>query len=395
MTADDPGGRARRSSEVIRFLALGDSYTIGEGVAGEERWPEQLAKLLRAEGIAVVELEIIAQTGWTTDELAAAVEKASLAGRYQLVTLLVGVNNQYRGRSAVEYSSEFEQLLRKVIALVGGEAGKVVALSIPDWARTPFGAGRDRARIGREIDAFNAAARAVCGHLGVEFVDVTELSRAAEGDLSMVVADGLHPSAKAYREWANLALPVALRAVARRGRSRESNGVGRVEAVKQGASTRVPQSPTVDATMADRVEREIEEILAKLDTGPAEKKPDEAKKQPVSIASRRKARPPAPAGNQSATSGIRSRFSPATLLFTGAGTMVAGLVLSSVWNALIWLSFGGVVMFLGAFAWSFFRSPRPAQTAAPQGHFWRDRYIEYEPANTGPFERIKRKLRGR
>ncbi|HEU0013481.1 MAG TPA: GDSL-type esterase/lipase family protein, partial [Longimicrobium sp.] len=137
----------------MRFLALGDSYTIGEAVAEAERWPVRLAALLRERGMDVADPEIIARTGWTTDELSAAIDERDPQGPYALVSLLIGVNNQYRGRSADEYRGEFAALLRRAIAFAGGDAGRVIVLSIPDWGVTPFAEGRDRAAIAAEIDA--------------------------------------------------------------------------------------------------------------------------------------------------------------------------------------------------------------------------------------------------
>ncbi|HKP75159.1 MAG TPA: SGNH/GDSL hydrolase family protein [Longimicrobiaceae bacterium] len=202
-------------TEGIRYLALGDSYTIGEGVAPEERWPAQLAAALRSRGAGVADPEIIARTGWTTDELDAAIDQAAPHGPYGLVTLLIGVNDQYRGGSAEAYRPRFEGLLRRAIGFAGGDASRVVVLSIPDWGVTPFAEGRDRARIAREIDAFNAAARAVTAQLGARWVDVTPASREAGASAGMLVGDGLHPSGRQYARWAELALSAAAEAVGR------------------------------------------------------------------------------------------------------------------------------------------------------------------------------------
>lgn len=197
----------------MRFLALGDSYTIGEGVDAADRWPVRLAALMRREGIAVADPEIIATTGWTTDELAAGIDQSHPSGPYGLVTLLIGVNNQYRGRPLDEYREQFRDLLHRAAAFAGGDARRVVVLSIPDWGVTPFAEGRDRASISREIDQFNAAARQIVVDAGARWVDVTPESRRAAGDASLVVGDGLHPSGKMYAEWAALALPAAREAV--------------------------------------------------------------------------------------------------------------------------------------------------------------------------------------
>ena len=203
-------------ARALRWLALGDSYTIGEGVAVAARWPVQLAAALREGGIAIEDPRIIATTGWTTDELSAAMDAEEPLGEWDLVTLLIGVNNQYRGRSAEDYRGEFHGLLRRAIRLAGGRAGGVLALSIPDWGVTPFARASDRdpARIAEELDAYNAIAGALCQAHGVAFVDITAASRERGGEPAMLAADGLHPSAAMHARWAVAALPVARRLLA-------------------------------------------------------------------------------------------------------------------------------------------------------------------------------------
>lgn len=186
------------------FLALGDSYTIGEQVAERERWPVRLAAALRTAGIDVADPRIIARTGWTTDELAAGIDAAHVSGTYSLVSLLIGVNNQYRGRTAEEYRGQFRGLLDLAIGFAGARAPRVIVLSIPDWGVMPFAEGRDRAAIGREIDSFNAAARDEVLRAGAHWVDVTPTSREARADWA--APDGLHPSGAQYAAWAALAL---------------------------------------------------------------------------------------------------------------------------------------------------------------------------------------------
>ena len=195
----------------LPYLALGDSYTIGEAVPEAGRWPVQLAAGLRAGGIALDDPRIIATTGWSTDELSAAMDAAEPLGHHEFVSLLIGVNNQYRGWNVGEYRVEFVDLLERAIALAGDRPGRVLVLSIPDWGVTPFGqaSGRDTAGISRQLDDFNAAAADECAAHGVAFVDITPVSRERGAEPEMVAEDGLHPSAAMYAEWTHLALPVA------------------------------------------------------------------------------------------------------------------------------------------------------------------------------------------
>lgn len=192
------------------FLALGDSYTIGEGVAVGERWPLQLAARLRSDGVDIAEPQIIAHTGWTTGELSQAMDESSMHPPYALVTLSIGVNNQYRGLPLAAYREQFQALLQRAVALAGGEARHVIVISIPDWGVTPFarGEGRDPQQIAAQIDAFNTTAReqtlATHGH----WVDVTDISRAPDTRASLT-ADGLHPSGAQYAQWAERIVPVA------------------------------------------------------------------------------------------------------------------------------------------------------------------------------------------
>lgn len=195
----------------MRYLALGDSYTIGEGVAPADRWPVQLARGLREHGIELHDPRIIATTGWTTDELSGAMDAEEPLGRWDFVSLLIGVNNQYRGRSVADYRGEFHDLLRRAMVLTGGRGDRLLALSIPDWGVTPFAAAqeRDPARIAGELDAYNGAAAELCARHAVAFVDITATSREFGGQPHMLVDDGLHPSAAMYALWSRQALPVA------------------------------------------------------------------------------------------------------------------------------------------------------------------------------------------
>ena len=194
----------------VRYLALGDSYTIGESISERERWPNQLAKLLEEEDIQS-EVTIIARTGWTTDELWQGIQAKGISPPYDLVSLLVGVNNQYRGYDINEYREQFVFLLNKSIEYAGGDPNRVIVLSIPDWGVTPFAADRDREQIAKDINTFNAVNRQESEKAGVHYVDVMPGSRAAKDDNSLVASDGLHPSGKMYSDWARLAYPAALK----------------------------------------------------------------------------------------------------------------------------------------------------------------------------------------
>ncbi|MBV6851405.1 SGNH/GDSL hydrolase family protein [Xanthomonas euvesicatoria] len=195
----------------LRYLALGDSYTIGEGVAPAQRWPSQLVDGLRAYGWNLAPPQIIATTGWTTDELQAGIDAAAPQGPFALVSLLIGVNNHYRGRPLDEYRQQFDALLLRAIACANGHPARVFVLSIPDWGLTPFARAQsgDAALIGAQIDAFNAIAVDRCSAHGVRFVDITATSRDGGDAVDMLVDDGLHPSGAMYARWTALALPAA------------------------------------------------------------------------------------------------------------------------------------------------------------------------------------------
>ncbi len=201
----------------LRYLALGDSYTIGESVETADRWPVRLAALLRERGTGGAEPEIVARTGWTVRELSRGIDAAAPRGPYGLVTLLIGVNDQFRGGDPETYRSDFAAMLRRAIGFAGGRADRVVVLSIPDWSVTPFAvqSGRDRGRIAAEIDHFNRINREETARAGSRYVDVTPVSRKAGADRSLIALDGLHPSGALYAEWARLAAPEAAAALGR------------------------------------------------------------------------------------------------------------------------------------------------------------------------------------
>ena len=193
----------------IRYLALGDSYTIGESVSEAERWPNQLAALV--DPSKEIDVTIIARTGWTTSELWEGIQAANPQGTYDMVSLLIGVNNQYRGYDINEYREEFKFLLGKAIEYAGGKPEHVFVLSIPDWGVTPFAWGKDTSQIAAEIDAYNAINLEESQKVGVHYVDVTPISREAVFNPALIAGDGLHPSGEMYAEWAKLALPIALK----------------------------------------------------------------------------------------------------------------------------------------------------------------------------------------
>lgn len=187
---------------IYTYLALGDSYTIGEGVPLTESFPYQVVQLLRQKEYDFNAPEIIAKTGWTTDELQLALGRATLLSKYDFVTLLIGVNNQYRGRDAIEYKEQFEELLKKAIELANGKKDRVIIVSIPDYGVTPHGRSMDEEKISKEIEVFNSINKALSIQYKVLHTDVTLGFRQNAGDTSLIAVDGLHPSGKEYRKWA-------------------------------------------------------------------------------------------------------------------------------------------------------------------------------------------------
>jgi lysophospholipase L1-like esterase len=198
------------STRSIHYLALGDSYTIGENVAENDRWPNQLAALLFTKGMQA-DLTIIARTGWTTDELWQGIQANPPQGTYDLVSLLIGVNNQFRGYDLSEYREQFRFLLDKSIEYAGGEATHVIVLSIPDWGVTPFAAGRNPDVISGEINTFNQVNSEETQSAGANYVDITPISRQVLGDPTLLALDGLHPSGKMYKMWADAVFPAAIK----------------------------------------------------------------------------------------------------------------------------------------------------------------------------------------
>ena len=195
---------------VLTYLALGDSYTIGESVIESESFPYQFAGQLKAQGLNVTKPKIIAKTGWTTDELQVAIKAENLNQTFDFVTLLIGVNNQYRGYSKITYRKEFKELLQTAISFAGRNKKRVFVISIPDWGVTPFGlsSGKSTKSIAEEIDAFNAINKEETLAQQVSYTDITPGSRNAATDLSLVAKDGLHYSGKMHLQWA-AAIPIS------------------------------------------------------------------------------------------------------------------------------------------------------------------------------------------
>ncbi|MFZ6010036.1 MAG: SGNH/GDSL hydrolase family protein [Bacteroidota bacterium] len=191
--------------EKIRFLALGDSYTIGESVAENERWPVQLVQAFRRQWLDYADPTIIATTGWRTDDLKKAIEAAKLPKNFDLVSLLIGVNNQYQGKSAESYAPEFEELLNMAITYAGGDKRKVFVVSIPDYGYTPFGKEKQEA-ITKAIDEFNAVNKSITEKYGIKYFNITDVSRKGFDEPALVASDGLHPSGKMYAEWVKIIL---------------------------------------------------------------------------------------------------------------------------------------------------------------------------------------------
>lgn len=185
------------------YLALGDSYTIGEQVPYQDNFPNQTARLLRERGMELSDPLIIATTGWTTDELQAAILEHRLQETFDIVSLLIGVNNQYRGRSVDNFREEFTQLLQQAIHFANGHHDHVFVLSIPDWGLTPFGEGKDRQQVSKEIDAYNEVCEQVAKQYACHYIYITDSTREHAQQADFLVEDHLHPSGKEYAIWAH------------------------------------------------------------------------------------------------------------------------------------------------------------------------------------------------
>jgi lysophospholipase L1-like esterase len=198
------------NNNTLTYLALGDSYTIGESVPADQSYPSLLASELTSQKFLVSPPKIIAVTGWTTDELINAIASSDITyKKFDFVTLLIGVNDQYQQLSHDNYRSKFQQVLSTAIKFAGGNKNRVFVLSIPDWGVTPFAAGRDSI-IGPQIDQFNAINKQISDNTGVNYLDITPISRKAVNESDLIASDGLHPSVKMYQLWVDLLKPVVI-----------------------------------------------------------------------------------------------------------------------------------------------------------------------------------------
>lgn len=190
------------TTSVHTYLALGDSYTIGESVAEEDRFPIQLVRRLNEAGYSISNPKIIAKTGWTTDELMAAIVQEYIEDQtFDMVSLLIGVNNQYRGRDVEVYRREFTELVSMAVKFARNNVKNVFVVSIPDWGMTPFGKKSPKQNISQNINLFNKVNKEVCIKMGILYIDITPDSRLADKDPDLIANDGLHPSAKMYANW--------------------------------------------------------------------------------------------------------------------------------------------------------------------------------------------------
>ena len=196
-------------SQQKKYLALGDSYTIGESVMTEENFPNQLLESLTQTGIEIAEPQLIAVTGWTTTDLKTAIAEENPSTDYDLVTLLIGVNNQYQQTPIQLYSLEFKELLQNAISFAGGDTKKVIVISIPDYGITPFAKNGDAKKIAIELDNYNSIARVISEEMNVSFIDINTISRSIQFKEGLLAEDGLHPSAFQYSLWVKEILPFA------------------------------------------------------------------------------------------------------------------------------------------------------------------------------------------
>lgn len=197
----------------LRYLALGDSYTIGQSVGESERFPAQTARLLATDNEVVESIKYIAVTGWTTTNLRNAISAQNPSPNFDVVTLLIGVNDQYQHKDTASYRTNFTHLLQTAVTLAGNRASRVFVLSIPDYSVTPFVPAYDKGRVSEEINAFNEINREITLANKITYIDITPASREAANDRSLIASDGLHPSGRQYAKWAGLLAPMIKSAV--------------------------------------------------------------------------------------------------------------------------------------------------------------------------------------
>ena len=205
------GVSEQKNNNQIKYLALGDSYTIGENVKPQQSIPYQLSSKLRKNGYNMEDPVIIAKSGWTTGNLLSSIESYNPNIKFDVVTLLIGVNNQFQGRNIEQYRSEFKIILNKSIKFADNSNKNVIVFSIPDWGVTPFADGLDRKKISQEIDKFNEVNREESKKAGVYYINVTSISRKAAFDPTLLAADGLHPSDKMYKIWVDITYPIVIK----------------------------------------------------------------------------------------------------------------------------------------------------------------------------------------
>lgn len=198
------------NSEHIRYLALGDSYTIGTGIDEKNSYPNQLSDSLSAKGLAIDTTQMIAINGWTTTDLKNGIEATNPDSSFDIVSLLIGVNNQYQGLDLDLYRTEFRELLDQAITFAGNDTARVWVISIPNYGVTPFAESRNPVIIGQEIEVYNGIAKEIASEYGIPFVDITPISELAADDTSLLASDELHPSAQMYAMWVEEMLPIVI-----------------------------------------------------------------------------------------------------------------------------------------------------------------------------------------
>lgn len=199
-TNPSDSGNSNQAISGLRFLALGDSYTIGQNVEEEDRWPNQLKEELQDFEIELAEVDIIARTGWTTGNLKNAISVEKPDSNYDMVALLIGVNNQFQGRTIEEYTTEFEELLQSAIAIAQGDKDRVFVVSIPDYGFTPFGSSNQE-KISKGIDQFNEVNKSITEEYDIAYFNITDISREGIEKPELVANDKLHPSGVQYNLW--------------------------------------------------------------------------------------------------------------------------------------------------------------------------------------------------